>query len=214
MMTTASAARALAATGKARHSGPDTRFTAVFTDSRAVEPGGLFVALRGERFDGHAFVAAALAAGASAAMVDEAAPRTQWPQAALVIVPDTRRGLGALAREWRGRFTIPVVGVVGSNGKTTTKEMTAGILAAQYGAADVLATVGNLNNDIGVPLTLLRLRPGHRAAVVEIGMNHPGETAELAAHRAADHWPREQRPARTPGIHAARSPMSPPSMAR
>jgi len=95
-------------------------------------------------------------------------------------VVDTRRALGDLARHWRTRFKLPLIAIVGSNGKTTVKEMTAACLRVHFGAAHVLATAGNLNNDIGVPLTLLRLRDSHRVAVVELGMNHPGETAYLA----------------------------------
>ncbi|MDR1708352.1 MAG: UDP-N-acetylmuramoyl-tripeptide--D-alanyl-D-alanine ligase, partial [Candidatus Accumulibacter sp.] len=97
-----------------------------------------------------------------------------------IVVEDTRAALGDLAADWRARFDLPVVAITGSNGKTTTKEMLAGILRAAFGAEAVLATAGNLNNDIGLPLTLLRLDSGHRAAVVEMGMNHPGEIAYLA----------------------------------
>jgi UDP-N-acetylmuramoyl-tripeptide--D-alanyl-D-alanine ligase len=100
---------------------------------------------------------------------------------AALVVNDTRRALGDLARHWRAPFAIPLIAIVGSNGKTTVKEMIAACLRAHFGAAHVLATAGNFNNDIGVPLTLLRLRAAHRVAVVELGMNHPGETAYLAA---------------------------------
>ncbi|MEO7402957.1 MAG: Mur ligase family protein, partial [Burkholderiales bacterium] len=177
MFSTREAAAALGA----GHLGADAPVLGVGTDSRHVERGSLFVALRGERFDGHEFVAGALASGATAAMVDGQADVGRWPGASLVVVEDTKAGLGELARWWRSRFALPAIGVVGSNGKTTTKEMTASVLTAQYGAVDVLATVGNLNNDIGLPLTVLRLRAHHRAAVLELGMNHPGETATLAA---------------------------------
>src|SRR5581483_1864739 len=142
-----------------------------------LQEGDLFVALKGERFDGHDFVAAAFERGACAAMVARA--RVPMSGGSLIEVDDPLQALGRLAAHWRSRFDIPVIVVVGSNGKTTVKEMTAAILRAQFGP-DVLATRGNLNNAIGLPLTLLGLRSHHRAAVIELGMNHPGETAELA----------------------------------
>jgi UDP-N-acetylmuramoyl-tripeptide--D-alanyl-D-alanine ligase len=158
------------------HLGPDVQCVAVGSDSRAVTPGMLFVALKGERFDGHDYVRDVLSAGAAGALVEAG-----WAQAnpglPLVPVNDTRLALGQLAAAWRRRFAIPLLGVTGSNGKTTVKEMCAAILRAHFGgvADAVLATQGNLNNDIGLPLTLLRLRGTHRAAVIEMGMNHPGE---------------------------------------
>ena len=156
--------------------GEDVAFDAVTSDSRAIRAGDLFVALPGERFDGHDFVADCFKAGASAAMVAREVPGG-GPQ---LLVEDTRAGLRALAGYWRRKFDLPVVAVTGSNGKTTVKEMLASILAAAAGSADaVLATRGNLNNDIGVPLTLLRMRADQRYAVVEMGMNHPGEIAVL-----------------------------------
>ena len=162
--------------------GGDIRFSAVSTDSRTLARGALFVALRGERFDGHRFLDAARTRGAAAAMVDEASKSTaEGVRLPLLVVGDTRLGLGRLAAKWRACFDIPLVAVTGSNGKTTVKEMLATILRTHFGAAQVLATEGNLNNDIGLPLTLLNLREGHRAAVIELGMNHPGETASLAA---------------------------------
>ncbi|HUJ87085.1 MAG TPA: UDP-N-acetylmuramoyl-tripeptide--D-alanyl-D-alanine ligase [Burkholderiales bacterium] len=174
MMRLAEAAQLLAA----RRAGADIGFSAVSTDSRALTGGELFVALRGERFDGHAFLAAAKAAGAAAAMVDEQyAGPAPLP---LIAVPDTRRALGALAQHWRARFSPVLVAVTGSNGKTTTKEMLAAILRRHCGDEAVLATTGNLNNDIGVPLTLLRLRQAHRYCAIELGMNHRGEIAYLA----------------------------------
>ncbi len=173
---------ALAAAIGARLSGVDAQVEHVSTDSRNVGRGALFVALRGERFDGHAFVQAALQGGAAAAMVDEASQLARTlPTAPLIIVDDTKRALAAFARWWRAQYTLPLIAVVGSNGKTTVKEMIAAILREQFGAEHVLATEGNLNNDIGLPLTLLRLRESHRVGVVELGMNHPGETALLAA---------------------------------
>jgi UDP-N-acetylmuramoyl-tripeptide--D-alanyl-D-alanine ligase len=161
----------------ARHLGPDVKFLRVTTDSRQVEKGDLFVALKGDRFDGHGFVASALAQGAAAALVS-ADSHLGGADAGLplLVVDDTRLGLGRLAAAWRQRFACPLVAITGSNGKTTVKEMLSAILAAQAGAADkVLATQGNLNNDIGMPLTLLRLRDTHRYAVIEMGMNHVGE---------------------------------------
>ena len=159
--------------------GDNVAFRRVVTDSRALEPGDLFVALQGERFDGHQFVAAALAAGATAALV--ASARAEALQGDLIAVPDPLAALGRLAAFWRGNFDIPLAVVVGSNGKTTVKEMIAAIFRAHFGDAEVLVTQGNLNNAIGLPLTLLRLRESHRVAVVELGMNHRGETRELGA---------------------------------
>jgi len=157
--------------------GEDAAFAAVSTDSRAIQAGDLFVALRGERFDGHDFVVDCLQRGAAAAMVDA---RWQAEQAApLLVVEDTRLALGTLAAHWRGKFALPLAAVTGSNGKTTVKEMLASILRANSADDAVLATQGNLNNDIGLPLTLLKLRATHRYAVIEMGMNHPGEILYL-----------------------------------
>jgi len=157
-----------------RQHGHDSDFTTVGTDSRDIIPGMLFVALKGERFDGHDYVQTALDQGAAAALVahDWAAAHAELP---LVAVADTRLALGQLAAHWRGRFHMPLIGITGSNGKTTVKEMCAAILRAHVGQNAVLATSGNLNNDIGLPLTLLKLRATHHAAVIEMGMNHPGE---------------------------------------
>ena len=166
------------------HIGSDAMFDSVGTDSRSVNAGMLFVALKGERFDGHDFVREVLAKGAAGAMVERAWADAN-PGLPLIAVNDTRLALGQLAAAWRGRFAIPLIGVTGSNGKTTVKEMCAAILRAQFAGDDsVLATVGNLNNDIGLPLTLLRLRPSHRAAVIEMGMNHTGEI-DCLTHLAA-----------------------------
>ena len=156
---------------------------AITTDSRHVPPGSLFVALDGEHFDGHAFLDDVAARGARAVLVERDRPSRTLPS---IAVPDTRRALGDLALGWRRRFHMPLVVVTGSNGKTTTKEMIAAILVAAFGDEDCCATRGNLNNDIGVPLTLFGLRTHHRAAVIEIGMNHPGETARLAEIAAPD----------------------------
>jgi UDP-N-acetylmuramoyl-tripeptide--D-alanyl-D-alanine ligase len=154
--------------------GADAAFDGVSIDSRTLTRGQIYLALRGERFDGHAFVAAAAQKGAVGAIVEQAG-ESGLPQ---VVVPDTQAALSALAACWRRRMQALVLGVGGRNGKTTTKELLASILA---GAGPTLATRGNLNNHIGVPLTLLRLEPGHRFAVIEIGANHPGEIAALAA---------------------------------
>lgn len=178
-----SLAEAAAATG-ARVVGDEVRFDGVSTDTRSVAAGELFVAIRGERFDGHDFLAAAKERGAAAALVDERrAGETPLlrPQLPLLIADDTRLALGRLGRHWRLRFAPALVAITGSNGKTTTKEMLAAILRRHAGESGVLATRGNLNTDIGVPLTLLGLRAGHRYCAVELGMNHPGEIASLAA---------------------------------
>lgn len=161
----------------ARAIGPDVEFGAVASDSRNLLAGALFVALRGERFDGHRFAAQALAQGAAAVMVDSQANLDLAPA---IIVPDTRLALGQLAAWQRRRMPAKVLAITGSNGKTTVKEMLAAILKRSAGESAVLATVGNLNNDIGMPLTLLRLTPEHRYAVLEMGMNHPGELSYLS----------------------------------
>jgi len=157
--------------------GADVAFDAVSTDTRAIRAGDLFIALKGERFDAHAFVAQAAAAGAVAAIVERPADAA-IPQ---IVVGNTLDALGTLARHWRGRFALPLIALTGSNGKTTVKEMLASILRAQAGSEQVLSTRGNLNNHIGVPLMLLELREHHRYAAIEMGMNHPGEIAQLVA---------------------------------
>ena len=152
----------------------------VHTDSRSLQAGDLFVALRGERFDGHAFIAQAKAQGA-VAVVCEASGEAEAAAHHLpaLVVPDARIALGQLAAGWRSQFNLPVIAVTGSNGKTTVTQMVASVLRAHAGD-DALSTQGNLNNDIGVPLTLFNLRAHHRVAVVELGMNHPGEIAYLS----------------------------------
>lgn len=152
-------------------------FDRIGTDSRSVGAGDLFVALKGDRFDAHDFLPDVAARGVNAVLA--ARLPDDWTSPALV-VPDTRAALGALARGWRRRYTMPLVAVTGSNGKTTVKEMIASIFAAAVGEAARLATAGNFNNDVGLPLTLMRLSGAHRLAVVELGMNHPGETDLLA----------------------------------
>jgi UDP-N-acetylmuramoyl-tripeptide--D-alanyl-D-alanine ligase len=153
--------------------GADQSFGVVTTDTRALGPGSLFVAIPGDRFDGNDFVAEAAAKGAAGALVSRLAA-SALPQ---VEVRDSRRALGAMARAWRSSFSIPVVAVTGSSGKTTVKELIAAILSV---SRSVCVTQGNLNNDIGVPLTLMRLSDEHDALVVELGANHAGEIDYLA----------------------------------
>lgn len=151
----------------------------VGTDSRQIESSELFIALAGDRFDAHDFLSDVAKAGAVAALVSN---RDKCPtNLPAVCVPNTRIALAELAKAWRLQHLIPLALVTGSNGKTTVKEMIASIFKAAVGEANTLVTKGNLNNDIGLPLTLLKLRPSDRLAVVELGMNHPGETAQLAA---------------------------------
>ena len=148
------------------------------SDSRQIESGELFIALAGERFDAHDFLDDVIKAGASAALISQ---KEKCPtNLAAVCVQDVKQGLGELAKAWRAQFSIPVALVTGSNGKTTVKEMIASIFKVAAGEERTLVTKGNLNNDIGLPLTLLRMRSTDRLAVIELGMNHPGETAELA----------------------------------
>ena len=150
----------------------------VGSDSRQIQSGELFIALSGERFNAHHFLGDVAAAGASAALISD---KQLCPEnLAAVCVQDVKQGLGELAKAWRAQFSIPVALVTGSNGKTTVKEMIASIFKAAAGEEHALVTKGNFNNDIGLPLTLLRLRSTDRLAVIELGMNHPGETAELA----------------------------------
>ena len=162
----------------ARLVGLDASFEGVSTDSRKVEAGALFVALVGETFDAHDFLDQVVARNVAAVVVSRLPEGWTLPA---IVVPDTLVALGRIAHAWREQFAIPVIGVTGSNGKTTVKEMIAAILAAAVGEDARLATQGNLNNEIGVPLTLFRLGARHRAAVVELGMNHPGEIGRLSA---------------------------------
>jgi UDP-N-acetylmuramoyl-tripeptide--D-alanyl-D-alanine ligase len=158
--------------------GDDTvAFDQVSTDSRSCGPASLFVALKGERFDAHDFLPDLAQRGVAAVLVSRSPGDWRVPA---IRVADTRAALGALAAGWRRRFALPLVAVTGSNGKTTVKEMIASIFAAAVGHAQRLSTQGNLNNVIGMPLTLLQLAPQHRLAVVELGMNRPGETQQLA----------------------------------
>jgi UDP-N-acetylmuramoyl-tripeptide--D-alanyl-D-alanine ligase len=171
---------AWAAGAQVEAAGPGV-FEGVFTDTRAPVKGGLFVALRGETFDGASFAAGAVEAGAAGVLVPADAAkkvRGQIGRAALLTAPDTGRALGGLAAAWRRRHRdLRVVCITGSTGKTSTKELVAEVLAA---AGPTLKTEGNLNNEVGVPLTLFRLGPEHRFAAVECGMNHLGEIARLA----------------------------------
>jgi UDP-N-acetylmuramoyl-tripeptide--D-alanyl-D-alanine ligase len=157
---------------------PQLTIDGVVTDSRKVTPGCLFVALIGEKFDAHEFLADVVRLGAGALVVNRVPAGLSLPA---FVVADTRVALGQIANGWRSRFHLPLIGVTGSNGKTTVKEMIASILRAAQGEAGALSTLGNLNNEIGVPLTLFRLNEQHRAAVIELGMNHPGEIAMLGA---------------------------------
>lgn len=147
------------------------------TDSRTIVKGEIFVALKGDAFDGHRFLTEVAAKGAIAAVVSQPEPHLSIPQ---IIVDDTLKALAQVAKAWRMSFNVPVVAVTGSNGKTTCKEMMSAVLQAYVGKEHSLATTGNLNNHIGVPLSLLRLTSQVKAAVFELGMNHPGEIAVLA----------------------------------
>ncbi len=161
----------------------DEAVSGISTDPRRIHEGALFIALRGEQFDAHHFVNQARRSGARAVMVERWVPGLKAP---VLMVPDTRKAYGEIARGWRRQFRLPLITVAGSNGKTTTKEMIAAILARHVGDRAALSTRGNLNNDVGVPQTLMALRPRHQAAVIELGTNHPGEIAELARYTLAD----------------------------
>jgi len=150
----------------------------ICTDTRVLEPGQIFLALSGENFDGHDYIEQAEKCGAVAAIVAHEQEHSSLPQ---FVLGDTRRALSRIAASWRQLFELPLIAVTGSNGKTTTKEMIASILRAWLRPESVVATRGNLNNDIGLPLSLLRLSAAHKASVFELGMNHPGEIAQLAA---------------------------------
>ena len=149
----------------------DQTITAVETDSRAVHPGALFVALRGERTDGHKFIDGALAHGAAGCLVMEE-PRELTPGRFFILVADTMAAIGKVARAYKARFDIPVIGITGSVGKTTTKDMVAAVLGQKF---RVLKTEGNFNNELGLPLTLFRLTREDQICVLEMGMNHFGE---------------------------------------
>ena len=161
----------------------EIEITGLSTDSRKVKAGDLFIALRGEHFDAHDFLHDVVSKGAAAVVVDHLPADVSGSEfkVPVLIVPNTLMALQEIGRYWRQQFTLPVIAVTGSNGKTTVKEMIASILNAYVGAEHNLATSGNLNNEIGVPLTVLRLAEAHRTAVFELGMNHPGEIAVLAS---------------------------------
>lgn len=161
---------------------PADTATTVCTDSRALKAGDFFVTLRGENFDGHAFVAEAAKRGAAGAMVEKT-PAEMPPGFAVVQVGDALRGLQQLAANYRRSLSLQVIGLTGSNGKTSTKDLTAAVLGENF---QVTKTEGNLNNHIGVPLTLLRVRSADQIGVVELGMNHPGEIAPLAVLAAPE----------------------------
>jgi UDP-N-acetylmuramoyl-tripeptide--D-alanyl-D-alanine ligase len=165
--------------GKVSAASTERMFKRVTTDSRTIREGDLFVALKGERFDGHDFVEESLRRGAAGALIGHDSAARYRRDAPCIAVRDTRFALGQLARSWRVRFSLPLIAVAGSNGKTTVTQMIAAILREHAGPA-AFHTEGNLNNDIGLPLTLLRLRPQHRVGVVELGMNHRGEIAYLS----------------------------------
>lgn len=167
---------AAACGGEPSPAGEAVALRRVVTDSRAVTPGDLFVALRGERFDAHDFLGEAVNRGAAAVLVDRLWSPPPGSVAAVIRVEDTRRALGRLAAAYRARFDLPVVAIAGSNGKTTTKDLLATTLATTL---PTLASPASYNNDVGIPLTLLELEPRHRAAVIEAGTNHPGELAPL-----------------------------------
>jgi UDP-N-acetylmuramoyl-tripeptide--D-alanyl-D-alanine ligase len=181
---------AAACGGEVAGDSPATPVLRVCTDSRQVQPGDLFIALAGDRFDGHGFLSEAVRRGAIAVMIDRrerqskpdassqksSAGCTSIPECAKVVVDDTRRALGRLAGEYRKGFGLPVIAVGGSNGKTTTKELLASVLRQKL---EVLWSEASFNNDIGVPLTLLRLEKKHQAGVLEVGTNHPGELEVL-----------------------------------
>lgn len=172
MMLLSEAAKAI----KAKLIGEDALLTSVGTDSRNIQSGQLFVALKGDHFDGHTFAQQAIEQGAAAVLLSTSVVGAK----PTLLVEDTYQALGDLAAYWRGKFMLPVVAVTGSNGKTTVKEMLASILKAATGDVEaVLATQGNLNNHIGLPLTLLKLAEQHRYAVIEMGMNHTGEISYL-----------------------------------
>ena len=156
----------------------DAQVNGLVTDSRHIKKGDLFLALRGEHFDAHDFLEAVALSGAAAVVAEHVPSGFGLPA---LLVQDSKLALQEIARHWREKFSIPVIGVTGSNGKTTVKEMIASILVAHAGTEHCLSTTGNLNNEIGVPLTVLRLDQKHHCAVIELGMNHPGEIALLAS---------------------------------
>ena len=160
------------------HRHGDAAFEGISTDSRSISPGNLFVALKGVRFDGHDYLNEIQKKGAAAVIAENIPEDFALPR---LMVENSLLALGEMAKHYRRRFTLPVIAVTGSNGKTTVKEMIAKILEVHFGQGRFLATEGNLNNEIGVPKTLFNLDEKHKAAVIELGMNHPGEISRLAA---------------------------------
>jgi len=165
-----------ACTAEIRQGAAEALVKNICTDSRAAKAGDLFFAIRGENFDGHDFVNEVVAKGAAAVVVEGNKIPAQLPDCAVLVVKDVRTALGKLAAAYRNDFSLPVIAVAGSNGKTTVKELLASVLRQKF---PTLASEASFNNDIGVPLTLLRLEKSHQAAVLEAGTNHPGELAPL-----------------------------------
>ena len=161
--------------GRLLQGDPNSLIVSVSTDTRTIQPGGLFVALAGEKFDAHNFLPQAAAAGASAFLVSRELPH--YPPGIVILVDDTLLGLQRLAHHWRRSWNGKVLGITGSNGKTSTKDMVAAVLSRIF---TVTATKGNFNNHIGLPLTVLAVNEEDEIAVCEMGMNHPGEIAPLA----------------------------------
>ncbi|HLP77675.1 MAG TPA: UDP-N-acetylmuramoyl-tripeptide--D-alanyl-D-alanine ligase [Candidatus Paceibacterota bacterium] len=162
--------------GQQRRGSPDAVISRVCTDSRQVQVGDLFVALPGERHDAHAFLPDVMRRGATAALVESARIIAELPDCGVIAVENTRQALGQIAARYRRDFSLPIVAVGGSNGKTTTKELIASVLRQKL---NTLWSEASFNNDIGVPITLLRLENAHQAAVLEVGTNHPGELGPL-----------------------------------
>src|ERR1035441_7943430 len=167
---------AAACAGEQLNGSPDTRVNRVCTDSRKAQAGDLFFALAGEQFDGHDFLRQVAEKGAGAVVVERKRVPAAWSGCAMIAVENTRKALGQVASKYREDFVVPLVAVGGSNGKTTTKELVASVLRQKLAT---LWSEASFNNDIGVPLTLLRLEKSHQAAVLEAGTNHPGELAPL-----------------------------------
>ncbi|EEF60432.1 UDP-N-acetylmuramoyl-tripeptide--D-alanyl-D-alanine ligase [Pedosphaera parvula] len=164
--------------GELRAGSPETRVARVCSDSRQVQPGDLFFALAGERFDGHEFITEVASKGVAAVVAERTRMTGKMPECGVIVVDNTRQALGRLAARYRQDFQLPIIAVGGSNGKTSTKELLAGVLKKRL---NTLWSEASFNNDIGVPATLLRLEKANQAAVLEIGTNHPGELAPLVS---------------------------------
>jgi len=166
--------------GKLLSGNPDEMLTGVSTDTRKIKSGELFVAIKGGNFDGHSFILDAVSKGAGGVLVQEGGitnANFKLPDVSFISVKDSIRALGDIGNFHRSRFNIPIIGITGSNGKTTTKEMIAAILSKKF---NILKSFGTENNNIGVPLTLMRLNGGHKIAVLEMGTNHLGEIRRLS----------------------------------